>query len=267
MIGKPVHRTIVHPGELLSREVRQPGAQRIACHRMQAEPLAMLVRDDKQRRVTHQTLQTLLRIRQPRHGVAKIGMQQLDDRDARQEPGIRIGKPGEQRGNEVFSHACGTAGEGINGGNGIGSMGDCRQRELQAERPALGHVMQPGAGVGLHAGLKVPADQRDRLVQAETQQAGIDFHALAIWAQPLHDRVEAAAGRHHDAQVGWQVVKQVDQRIAASVRQPLGLIQYEHDIQRKVGNLAQPCREPLQQSIGCPLAFQQPSAECSAPAA
>ena len=90
-----------------------------------------------------------------------------------------------------------------------------RQRELQAERPALGQLVQARGRVAVDARAEAAAHQLDRLVEPEAQLApGRRAMHCAVGDQVVDLEPAVGARRDHGAQVGRRVAQQVGQRLA-----------------------------------------------------
>ncbi len=93
---------------------------------------------------------------------------------------------------------------------------------------------------------KAPRDQLDRLVEAEAKLDRADARRAAIGDQVVDLEVAVGARRDHRAQVRRRVAQQVRQRIAGRRRQPIGLVDDQDDVERRLRDFGEPDRHPLE---------------------
>ena len=96
-------------------------------------------------------------------------MQIVDDRNAGQELRIVGLQIREQGIDEVRVQRAAAARDRVDRGLGVRATADRRKCELQTQRPALGQLMQAGAGIGVDAAAKPAARQSDSLLELEAQ--------------------------------------------------------------------------------------------------
>ena len=80
--------------------------------------------------------------------------------------------------------------------------GDDAQRQLHAQRPTLGQLVQPSACIGVDTVTDALVHQRDRLLEAESQHRRADHDAMSIVHEIVEPEVAVGACRHHGTQVG-----------------------------------------------------------------
>ena len=161
----------MHPGLLGRRQIGEAAAQRVARQGVHAHPLAASAAAktgvSRARRASRSAASA-----RPVDGPAQVGVQVIEDGDARQECEIDRIEIGQQHRCELLAqHAAACAASAATSARGS-SPRHHRQRELQAERPALGEFVQAGGGVDVDRGTEAAPHQGDRLVEPEAQHDG-----------------------------------------------------------------------------------------------
>ena len=118
-----------------------------ACMRSQSPCFAR----HEHRRIARQAGQPLGRVARAGTAAAQVGMQVVEDRDAGQEGEVGRIEVGQQQAHEMLAQRAAGRGHRRHVGARIAAAGHHRQRELQAQRPALGQLMQAGGGVVVDA--------------------------------------------------------------------------------------------------------------------
>ena len=121
-----------------------------------------------------------------------------------------------------------------------------RQRELQAEGPAFGQVVQTGGGVVVDPVAEALAHHFERLLELEAQHRLRHQRALPVVDQVFDAEAAVGARGHHRAQVGRRVAQHVGQGVDRCGRQPLGFVHEQHHVEGRLRHLGQPDREALE---------------------
>ncbi|ARF84869.1 uncharacterized protein BCN122_I1482 [Burkholderia cenocepacia] len=217
----------------------QPIAQRVAHERVQPAPVR-IVRRGEQRRVAGEPREALGRVHVVEQRRAQRRMQPIGDARARQERGVVGRQVREQQLDEPVARAVHPLGERVDRLARIGRARHRGHRELQPERPAVDALEQPRARVGIHPLREARADQRDRLVERETQPVGARQRALAAREQVAGRVIEPASRGDDDMQVLRRVVQHVGERVEAGGRQPLRVVDDQQRLHRQLRDLGQP---------------------------
>ena len=135
--------------------------------------------------------------------------------DARQEGDVGRVEVGQQQVDEA-GRAARRRCAAIAATSACGSLprGHHRQRELQAQRPAFGQLVQARRRVAVDPRAEARARQLDRLVELEAQQRRPDDGAAAVGDEVVDVELAVGARRHDGAQVGRRIAQQVGQRLA-----------------------------------------------------
>jgi len=112
---------------------------------------------------------------------------------------------------------------------------------LQAQRPALGDLVQVRAVVQFQALAEARREQGEGLVEGEAQVLDADHAEVTLRQQVGHRQGHASARGHGHAQVGGCVAQQVGQRVACRcLRQAVRVIQNQQGFGTQVGDFGQP---------------------------
>ena len=243
--GEPLGGTAVELRLFVGGKPGCTGAKDTGRQRVHAQPLAAFP-GDQDRRLARETGESLRCVGEAGQRAAQVRMHVVEQSDAGEEGGVVRIEVGQQHADEVVVQVAGPGRDGVHGAARIAAARNRGHRELQAERPAFGQLVQPCSRVGVDAGAEARAHQRDRLVDPEAQLLGADRRALAIAHQVRDAEFDVAAGRHHDAQVRRRVVQEVGERFARRRRQPLRGIDDEHHVERGLRDLGEPRRDAVE---------------------
>jgi hypothetical protein len=172
---------------------------------------------------------------------------------------MRVSRPriagvqvGEQRADELVAQVAPAGGQRGDLGTRVGTAGHDRERELQPERPALGHLLQAGGRVDVDVGAEPAAHERDRLAELEAQLRRTDHDAVPVVDQFLDAQRAVGARGDDDAQVGGRVAQQVHEHVERLGGQAIDLVGDEHDVQRRLRHLGEPGRDAFDRVAGRP---------------
>ena len=173
-------------------------------------------------------------------------MQQVEDRDPGQEGDVGSIEIGQQQVDEPVVQHPALRRRHRDLRLRVAAGGHDRHGELQAERPAFGQLVQARGGVAVDARAEAPAHQLDRLVEPEAQLGRADARRAAVGDQVVDLELAVGARRDHGAQVGRRVAQQVRQRVAGRRRQPIGLVDDQDDVERRMRDLGEPDRHAFE---------------------
>ena len=209
------------------RQLLEPTEQEVPRQQVQPEPLRPLV-GHHDRRFAHQQVQLRFRIHATGDCFEELGVEVVQDGDAHQVRGDVRRQPRQQRFDEVFLQRAVPRGQVADRDGRIGLALDRRDRQLQAERPALGDLVQSCALVQAQAWTQAPLLDLDRFFQAQAQVLGRQRGVVALGAQFGRLQRQSHARTDRDVQVRRRVQQQVLERIAHGRRgQPLRVV--DHD--------------------------------------
>jgi hypothetical protein len=249
---------------LVRRQLGEAVPQLVARQRVHAQPVTGFA-DREHRGVARQPGQPLAR-RSPRYQpLAQVGMQVVEDRDARQEGHVGRVEVGQQQFDERIAQRSDMRRQQRHRGVRVAARAHGRQRELQPERPAFGQLVQSGRGVAVDAVAEARARQLERLVEPEAQLRRADDGAVAIGEQVIDLEAMVGARGHHHAQVRRCIAQQIAQRLERRGWQALGLVDDQHDVEGRLRHLGQPGGDAFE--AGRRRRFDQRVAEGRAPGA
>ena len=248
VIRQPPRGARVQKTLLLLGQRRETLTQFIAHHCMHAKPFTLLVGHDDRRGACH-SVQALGDVGSLHERAAELRMQMIENRDPGQESKVRCVEIGQQKPDEVVSEISARP-DGGRSELRIASAGHDRQRELQAQRPAFRPFMEASHRVGIEMRAELTAGQLERLVELETKQGRSENGALPISDEIIDAELRGRSRGNDGAKVGQRIMQQVGQGVARGRRQPVGLIDDQDRIQRRLGNLGQPHRDPFQSLQG-----------------
>ena len=123
----------------------------------------------------------------------KTQSRQVEDGDAGEEPGIVGIQVGQQQSDQPVVQCAALDRERGDLGVWVVARSDDRQRELQAQRPAFGQLVQPGGVVVVQPLAETLAHQLKRFGKLEAQQRRTDGHALPVGDEVLDVEPAVAA--------------------------------------------------------------------------
>ena len=219
-------------------------AQGVPGQRMHAQPVPLFV-GHEDGRVAGQRCQALRGGHGLDQGAAKLGMQVVQHRHAGQErQGVGI-EVGQQMADESFAQFT-ALGLQRHHAAALAAALQHRKRQLQAQRPALGHFVQARGRVAVSRRAEAVAHQLDGLFDAEAQLRRPRHGTLSVGDQVVDPELAVAARGHDRQQVGRKVAQQVAQRLARGPGQAVRLVHDQHHVQRRLRHLGQPGGDALQ---------------------
>ena len=237
--GQPVRGTRMHRRALRCGQGSEALAQHVARQAVHAQPFAAFD-GDEHRRITRQARQALPRVVGRDHHAAQVGMHVIDDGDAREKGDIGGVEVGQQQADELLAQRIALRAPCDGQELGIATAADGRQRQLQPQRPALGQLVQARRGIVVDALAETLVHQLEGFVELQAQHLLAHQRALSIGDEVFDREVAFAARGQHHAQVGRGVVQQVGQHLARRRRQMVGLVDEQHDIERRLSQLGEP---------------------------
>ncbi len=218
MRGQPIRGTGVQPGLLCSGQQGKSLAQHVAREGVQAQPFAALGAD-QHRRIAGHARQALGCVVRRHQRTAQVGMQVVEDGDAGEEGDVGRIQVGQQQRDEVLAQHMALCRRRRRGDTHVAGAADGRQRELQAQGPAFGQLVQARGVVVVDAVAEVLVHDFERLFEAKAQHRLRHHRALPVGDEVVDAQVTVGARGHHHAQVGRCIAQHVGQRVDRFARQ------------------------------------------------
>ena len=211
--GEPVGGARMQRGLLVGGQAGEAAAQLLARERVHAQPVARLA-GHEDRRVAREAGEPRGRIGIGHDRAAQRRVQVVEDRDPREEGAVGRIEIGQQQVHDMVAQRAAVHRHRRDFGLRIAAGRHHRERELQAERPAFGQLVQARDRIAVDARAEARLDQLHRLVQLKAQQLRRDARALAVVDQVVDVEMAIGAGRHDHAQIRRRVAQQVAEGVA-----------------------------------------------------
>ncbi len=250
VVGEPGGRPFVIHTAFFRRQLVELPEQEIACHRVQAQPVATLALGH-QRRLAGEPLQVRGCLGTPRHGLADLRVDHFEYGDADQERGLVRRQSRQQRLEEIPVNVAAPGAQLADHFMQVdGPLDGCR-RQLQSERPAFGDLMQAHRVVECDPLPEPGAQHLERFVEAQAQVTGIELGHPPGRQQVGQLQLERTTRADQELQVRRRVVEQVSQQLPHRVlRHAMRVIEDDHRGRRKLGNRGEQRGQRIEFAVG-----------------